>query len=258
MSDPLAEKYYNWSNYQYVRGNPALRFDPNGMCDEATDIGGASCAGNRIKVYKVYGGGTLTVGWGKKTDKDDKNKDGQEPDDKDKNENSNDGGDQDKTGRGDINRRFVVRNVGHAASFGSGVIGLTQISMLKYRMSLPLSSKIGTFSRFRITYSGLGKFSGKLGTAGALVSLGFNINDLNAGKTGIGRFSYRTGSIGASIATGTMIGGPWRSAGGAFVGGISIGFEYIYDNIVVPLWNETNRQIYNFENAIKNGWYPGR
>jgi uncharacterized protein RhaS with RHS repeats len=31
--DPLAEKYESWSVYQYVRNNPILRIDPNGMDD---------------------------------------------------------------------------------------------------------------------------------------------------------------------------------------------------------------------------------
>ena len=31
--DPLAEKYESWSGYQYVRNNPILRIDPNGMDD---------------------------------------------------------------------------------------------------------------------------------------------------------------------------------------------------------------------------------
>jgi RHS repeat-associated protein len=31
--DPLAEKYHSWSAYQYVRNNPILRIDPNGMDD---------------------------------------------------------------------------------------------------------------------------------------------------------------------------------------------------------------------------------
>jgi len=31
--DPLAEKYESWSTYQYVRNNPILRTDPNGMSD---------------------------------------------------------------------------------------------------------------------------------------------------------------------------------------------------------------------------------
>ena len=31
--DPMAEKYESWSVYQYVRNNPILRIDPNGMDD---------------------------------------------------------------------------------------------------------------------------------------------------------------------------------------------------------------------------------
>ncbi|WP_321515393.1 DUF6443 domain-containing protein [Marinifilum fragile] len=31
--DPMAEKYESWSTYQYVRNNPILRIDPNGMDD---------------------------------------------------------------------------------------------------------------------------------------------------------------------------------------------------------------------------------
>ena len=110
----------------------------------------------------------------------------------------------------------VLRNAGNAASYGSGVIGLTQIGMLEYRMSLPLSSKIGTFSRFSATYGSLGRFSGRLGTAGALVGVGFNINALSTGEIGAGRFGYRLGSLGVSIGTGAMIGGPWGAAAGAY------------------------------------------
>jgi uncharacterized protein RhaS with RHS repeats len=33
VPDPLAEKYYSWSTYQYVRNNPIIRIDPNGMND---------------------------------------------------------------------------------------------------------------------------------------------------------------------------------------------------------------------------------
>jgi RHS repeat-associated protein len=31
--DPMAEKYYSFSPYNYVRGNPIIRIDPNGMDD---------------------------------------------------------------------------------------------------------------------------------------------------------------------------------------------------------------------------------
>ena len=33
VPDPLTEKYESWSTYQYVRNNPILRIDPNGMDD---------------------------------------------------------------------------------------------------------------------------------------------------------------------------------------------------------------------------------
>jgi len=32
--DPMAESYYAWSTYQYVRNNPIIRIDPNGMNDD--------------------------------------------------------------------------------------------------------------------------------------------------------------------------------------------------------------------------------
>lgn len=36
--DQLAEKYNSWSTYQYVRNNPILRIDPNGMNDDTWDL----------------------------------------------------------------------------------------------------------------------------------------------------------------------------------------------------------------------------
>ena len=170
-------------------------------------------------------------------------------------DNDYDRGERGEAGGGDMG---VLRNAGNTASFGSGVIGLTQIGMLEYRMSLPLSSKIGTFSRFSSTYGSLGKFGGRLGYAGAGINLISNVSAVRTGEIGVGRFGYRLSSLGASIGIVEMIGGPWGAVAGAAVGGISAGFEYIYDNMLVPGWNEINRQIYNFENGIRNGWYPGR
>jgi hypothetical protein len=156
----------------------------------------------------------------------------------------------------------VLKNVTDGANYASGVIGLTQIGMLEYRMSLPLSSKIGTFSSFSSTYRGLGFASKTLGRSatyiGAPLTIGFDYSAYRNGEISGARFGYRTVSLGVSIGTGAAIGGPWGAAAGAAVGGISIGAEYIYDNVLVPLGNEIQYQIWNFENAIRNGWYPGR
>jgi hypothetical protein len=148
--------------------------------------------------------------------------------------------------------------IGDALSYSAGAIGGAQIGMMQYRSSLSIHSKVGTFSRFSSSYSSLAKFSGRLGTAGALVGVGFNINKVRDGKMGLGRFLYRSGSIGAATLTGAAIGGPWGAVAGTAVGGISTGIEYLYDNYMVPLGNEIQYQIWNFENAVKNGWYPGR
>jgi hypothetical protein len=133
--------------------------------------------------------------------------------------------------------------------------------MLKYRMSLPISSKIGTLSSFSTTYRGLGvasKSLGFVGYAGGLSVVYLDFISLQSGEIGLGRFGYRTGSFGLSIYTGAAIGGPWGAVGGAAVGGISVGCEYTYDNVLQPLWREVNYQIWNFENALENGWYAGR
>ncbi|MGC9343658.1 MAG: hypothetical protein ACP5E3_13220, partial [Bacteroidales bacterium] len=142
-----------------------------------------------------------------------------------------------------------IDNLGNFSSYLSGMIGLYQIGMLKYRMSLPLSSKIGTFGRFSSQYGTLGKIGGRLGYAGAGISLISDINEFRSEEIGAGRFTYRLVSLGTSIAVGAAIGGPWGFVGGAAFGGISVGFEYIYDNIMVPLGNEIQYHIWNFENA---------
>lgn len=153
-----------------------------------------------------------------------------------------------------------MKGIGTGADYASVVIGLIQIGMLEYRMSLPLSSKIGTFSSFSNIYRDLGvasKTLGGVGYVGGGIGVYLDYKSLQSGEISLGRFGYRTGSLVASIYTGAAIGGPWGAVGGAAVGGISIGCEYIYDNMLQPLWREVNYQIWNFENALKNGWYPG-
>lgn len=157
--------------------------------------------------------------------------------------------------RGSVGSLGLLRDIGTGADYASGVIGLTQIGMLEYRKSLPLSSKIGTFSR----YLGYASQSlGYVGYAGGAASVYLDYKLWQSEKIGLGRFGYRTGSLVLSIYTGAAIGGPLGAVGGAAVGGISVGCEYTYDNVLQPLWREVNYQIWNFENALKNGWYPGR
>ena len=68
----------------------------------------------------------------------------------------------------------------------------------------------------------------------------------------LSRFLFRAGSFGSSIAAGASVGGPWGIVAGAAVGGISVGCEYIYDEALLPIWKETNFQIWQFENSMKN------
>lgn len=56
----MAEKYYAWSPYNYVRGNPIIRIDPNGLTDytinkkngEVTQVGVANDEPDRV--LKTY------------------------------------------------------------------------------------------------------------------------------------------------------------------------------------------------------------
>ena len=111
-------------------------------------------------------------------------------------------------------------------------------------------------------YTGLGVVSKTLSRfatyIGAPLSIGYDyvayMNDEISGA----RFGYRTGSLGASIGAGASIGGPWGAAIGGVIGGFSISTEYIYDNLLVPLGNDIRYQIFNFNNALRNGWHPNR
>jgi hypothetical protein len=232
--DPKAEKYYSWSPYNYTMNNPTRYIDPNGA--ETFEPGQGGGQDNDVQTETIYSY---------------RNEDGELVLIK---KVTNTGGSE---GDG-WHLPMAIDDVGNAASYASGAIGITQIGVLEYRMSLPLSTKIGTFGRFSSTYGTLGKIGGRLGYAGAGISLISDIGELRSGEIGAGRFIYRLGSLSTSIGVGSAIGGPWGAVGGAAVGGISIGAEYIYDNYLVPLGNEIQYQIWNFENAIKGGWYPGR
>jgi len=171
-------------------------------------------------------------------------------------------GDLQGNGEGSDPINDVLQNSGNVASYISSTFGASQIGMLKYRSSLYIHSKIGTFSKFSSMYTGLGVVSKTLSRfatyIGAPLSIGYDyvayMNDEISGA----RFGYRTGSLGASIGAGASIGGPWGAAIGGVIGGFSISTEYIYDNLLVPLGNDIRYQIFNFNNALRNGWHPNR
>ncbi|MCB0397484.1 MAG: hypothetical protein KDD36_12565 [Flavobacteriales bacterium] len=154
-----------------------------------------------------------------------------------------------------------ARNIGQGAGYVSGGLGFAQVSLLEYRQGLNIHQRINTSTRFFPTYRGLGVASKALGRAGNVgAGLGFYLDTRSfaTGEIGLGRYAYRTTGLGVSIGVGVTVGGPPGAAAGAAVGGIFSASEYIYDNMLVPLYNEVQYQMWNFERAVKNGWYPGR
>ena len=152
-----------------------------------------------------------------------------------------------------------------AAGYASGALGGIQIGMLEYRQSLSVSSRIGTFPRFRIGYGQVGLASralGKLSTyAGAPVTTYLDYKAMQAGEIGPGRFTFRLGGTAASIVGGALIGGefggPYGALGGAAIGGLFWAGEKSYDGLI---WfgNQLSNGMVQTENALKNGWHPGR
>ena len=153
----------------------------------------------------------------------------------------------------------------NGAGYASGGFGAVQIGMLEYRQSLPLMSRIGTFSRFSSSYRLLGTSSKALGGAanwaGAPLTTYLDYSAMQNGEISGARFAYRTtgtvSSIGGGAAIGWAFGGPYGAAGGAIIGAGFVAGEFVYDG-VRNAWNLTINQISNFENALKSGWYPGR
>ena len=142
--------------------------------------------------------------------------------------------------------------------------GGVQIGMLEYRQSLSVNSKIGTLPKFKIGYGKVGFASralGKAGTAGSLVGTYMDYNAMQAGEISPGRFSYRLGGTVSSIAGAALIGaefgGPYGALGGTAIGLIFVGGEMAYDGLV---WfgDQLSQGMVQTENALKNGWYPGR
>ncbi len=147
---------------------------------------------------------------------------------------------------------------------GYGATGLAgiQIGLVNHRNSLSISSKVGTFSSFSSTYRTLGYGTKILGRGATYVGAPLSIGlDYVNPEVSTARFAYRTtgtlSSVFGGMAIGAEFGGPYGALGGAGISLIFLGGEMAYDG-ASWLWNETKLQIYNFENGIKNGWYPGR
>ncbi len=244
----------NLSAYAYAWNNPVLRNDPTGLCPDCPDPSTAK-EGDKANPHGnreyAFSGGEWTA-------------DGETLNEVTVTASKFEGEEMNADTPLELGNRANLRalkDIGTGADYAAGVIGLTQAGMLEYRMSLPLSSKIGTFSSFSRTYQGLGvasKTLGRVGYAAAGVGVYLDYKSMKSGEISIGRFGYRTGSLGASVGTGAAVGGPWGAAAGALVGGVSIGAEYVYDSFLVPIGREISYQIWNFEKALKNGWYPGR
>lgn len=146
-------------------------------------------------------------------------------------------------------------------------IGITQLGMIAYRQSLPITSKIGNFSPFLSTYTKLSFLRntlGKAGNLGAGVEIYANytqatLPDSDPNKISWERFGYRTtgtlSSIVASSAIGAQFGGHWGAVAGGMVGlGFAAG-EKAYDGYNYSV-KEISKGVTDFENGINKGWMP--
>ena len=249
--DPMAEIYQAFSPYNYTLNNSIKFIDPNGMWVENADsfstddpdeirefftsrqrsFEGNCCPEDNNKLDQNRRAGTPQNGWSV------------------------------------VRSNTLVEsasNGGTYADYGSSFLGFVQVGILEYRKSLSISSKVGTFGRFSRVYSGIGvgsRILGRLTYALAPFSVLSDYREMQRGEIGEARFTYRTVGITSSIvggaATGSAFGGPWGALGGTLIGGTFVAGEITYD-AGVWLWNETNRQKYNFKKALNNRWYPGR
>lgn len=146
-----------------------------------------------------------------------------------------------------------------------GVLRASQIGMLAYRQTLPINTKVGSFSRFSSVYKGLGvagrtfrKASTFVGTRVSIFSGGVALQN---GQISSALFMYRTTGTAASlyggVAIGTQFGGPYGAVAGATIGGSFWAGERVYTGINAWL-RELSKGFTNYQQAVRNGWIPMR
>ena len=237
--DALADKAPGWTSYRYGFCNPVRFSDPTGLWeDDIYKYNGAEVA--RIqnnqpdRTFDVTPG--TNGGWEVQ---------------------------QETTPAGSSGMMDKLRTANQVLNFagvGEAAAGGLQLGMMQYRQAQPLMMKVGTFSEFSSAYNTVGTATRTLGKVSTLGGVPLNIymdyTAMQSGEIGAGRFAYRTTGLGASIAAGAAIGGPAGAVGGAIVGGGVWAGEQLYDGLQYGIQKISEGAV-NFENAIKNGWYPG-
>lgn len=142
-----------------------------------------------------------------------------------------------------------MRNAANAASYSSGIAGMTQIGMIEYRQALPLENKISTFGKFSSIYKGVGtvrRVGGIIVYFAAALNMHMDYSEMTSNNITTTKFAYRTISTFASIFTtayvGAKVGGPWGAAAGTLVGGATMGLEIFHDwwdNNITPQINRS-------------------
>ena len=143
-----------------------------------------------------------------------------------------------------------------------GLAGTAQVAMLQHRNDLPLYSKIGTFPKFRMSYTPLSlirKVGGPLSLVGDGINMYMNYQDYKRGEISLERFSYcatgTSSSIIANLVIGAQFGGPYGAASGLFISSNFWLYEIAYD--AYSSWKRQASSFFsNYEIALRNGWIP--